>query len=229
MQAGKRELEGHWVGLKGTDQDMTHTFSFPLARDGHMNAPNHRELNNVYVYELTHGCQASITSGYHSWFLLSSSAFYHAICKSWAGCQLSMLCSSCSQPMGKLSVLLVPPRAWGCVYSTHLFHTPMPFAHFDNRCVQYFTSSWFWGTWHSQEPPTMLKNQSNASGPTLTMGTGEHGWAGWRGRSDSSASDLGVPRLVDSELCAWEVKARPWTPLLWVLLWLWAEPASLPG
>ena len=58
------------------------------------------------------------------------SAFYHAICKSWAGCQLSMLCSSCPQPKGKLSVLLVPPRAWGCVCSTHLFHTPMPFAHF---------------------------------------------------------------------------------------------------
>lgn len=52
-QAGKRELEGHWVGLKSIDQDMTHTFSFPLARDGHMNPPNHRELNNVYVYGLT--------------------------------------------------------------------------------------------------------------------------------------------------------------------------------
>ena len=159
------------------------------------------------------------------------SAFYHAICKSWAGCQLSMLCSSCPQPKGKLSVLLVPPRAWGCVCSTHLFHTPMPFAHF-------FLTTDVFSTLHQagfeahdilRDPPTMLKNQPNASGPTLTMGTGEHGWAGWRGRSDSSASDLGVPRLVDSELCAWEVKARPWTPLLWVLLWLWAEPASLPG
>ena len=65
-QAGKRELEGHWVGLKVIGQDMTHTSSFPLARDGHMNPPNHRELNNANVYGLTRGCQASITGSYCS-------------------------------------------------------------------------------------------------------------------------------------------------------------------
>ena len=100
------------------------------------------------------------------------SAFNHPICKSWAGCQLSMLCSSCFQPMGKLSVFLVPPRAWGCVYSsTHLFHTPMPFAHFfwQQRCSVLYTKLVLRNMTFSGIP-TMLENQPNASGPTLTNG-----------------------------------------------------------
>lgn len=232
-QAGKRELEGHWVGLRVIGQDMTHTFPFPLARDGHMNPPNHRSwimwmcMDNHMDVRWALPVASAVVDSF--WVV---SAFYHPICRSWAGCQLPMLCSSCFQPVGKLSVLLVPPRAWGCVYSSpYLFHTPMPFAHFffDNRGVQYFTPHWFWGTWHSQEsPPSWKISQMPVDRPS-PMGTGEHGWAGWWGRSGSGASDLGVPRLVYSELCTWQVKARPWTPLLWVLLWLWAEPASLPG
>lgn len=172
-QAGKRELEGHWVGLRVIGQDMTHTFPFPLARDGHMNPPNHRSWimwmcmdNHMDVRRALPVATAVVDS---FWVV---SAFYHPICRSWAGCQLTMLCSSCFQPMRKLSVLLVPPRAWGCVYSSpYLFHTPLPFAHFfwQQRCSVLYTTLVLRRMTFSGIT-TILENQPNASGPTLTNG-----------------------------------------------------------
>lgn len=59
--------------------------------------PTIGRLDNVNVCGLTSGCQASITSSYHSClFLLSCFCIFSSYLQ---GCQLSMLRSSCSQPV----------------------------------------------------------------------------------------------------------------------------------
>lgn len=116
----------------------------------------------------------SITSSQCScWFLLSK--FLHFIILSAGPEQVasSHALLKLLSAKGKLSVLLVPPRAWGCVYSSpYLFHTPMPFAHFfDNRGVH--------STLHHTgfEAHDILRNHHHPGKSAKCQWTDPHQWA----------------------------------------------------